>query len=576
MIKVLTTGFGRLGVLKGVLDCSRIEEINGENTLDLTTLLDEKNSALITETSVLEYKDDYFDLAVLNKEVGEDGIYIIDVEAEHVSYRLNHPDYDVDYFTEEGTPSYILGKILENTGFTVGSVEKTEVITYSAQEAKSRRQLLIEFAEYSGMEIIFSKMVVSMVTHLGSASPKPLVTGKNVSVIKKTFNRRDLDDDGNPVVSYSCSPITTPDDGYSLGDDILLINQTLGIKEALRLVRYKTNPYNPTKTTLTFSNKIEGITGNLYRIETQTVSKDKFYNGTRIGPTYGFEAVRSDNLARAYFRSDGFKMQSGDGTGVNWLDRLYYELDTETMETNLVFDGKLSAGIIEVLSTLITPNLTAGKATIAELTVDRLETSDKVKNYLDHNTDDVNFIRIQDEVIEFVTSSTDGSQEEHVRNRNLELLYWTDMYHKGSGTLVTDYPVMQYVYTDLVKMRVRFRMVDGNYVPVMEVGAGFGNPLDPDRGKGFIFKDSDGLCFEYVKSNGDSLILRLGESGVRLPNEYYDRLSDLDFYNNGFSATYTNESVAYTWVKDGLGRITQLMDTQTGTVIPVSWNAGDM
>ena len=56
--------------------------------------------------------------------------------------------------------------------------------------------------------------------------------------------------------------------------------------------------------------------------------------------------------ARAYFKSDGMKFQSGDGSGT-WKDRLYYDYDSETDETVLVFDGLLSAGAIEAVSAAI-------------------------------------------------------------------------------------------------------------------------------------------------------------------------------------------------------------------------------
>ena len=98
----------------------------------------------------------------------------LDVECEHVSYRLNNEEYNIEYFTEIGTPSEILAKILNGTGFTVGTVQFTNNVTYSAQEAKSRRGLLMEFAVYIGAEIDFNGFSISLLTQRGDSTPKDL------------------------------------------------------------------------------------------------------------------------------------------------------------------------------------------------------------------------------------------------------------------------------------------------------------------------------------------------------------------------------------------------------------------
>jgi hypothetical protein len=71
--------------------------------------------------------------------------------------------------------------------------------------------------------------------------------------------------------------------------------------------------------------------------------KDKVYNGTRIGPEVGFEAVRSDNLARAVMNAtEGIKLQKGNGSGSSWTDVIY--LDTEG---NGIFSGRVIASSFE-------------------------------------------------------------------------------------------------------------------------------------------------------------------------------------------------------------------------------------
>lgn len=438
MIKILDQHFNKLGVIKNVIDSSRLEEINGENSLDFTAILDKKLTDLIDENSIFELENDYFDLAFFKKNIDEENLYTIEVESEHISYRLNDPTYDMEFFTEIGTPVYILTKILEGTEFSVGSVDFVDILTYSAQETKSRRQLLMEFTALLGGELFFNKKIISILSHRGSSDVKVVVKDRNVKVVSKTVNKRQLDEMGNPLILYSCSPIFLPGDVYSLGDKIQLLQKDLNINESLRVVKKTWNPYDEREVVLEFANYTNGLEDSLYRIQTLSVIKDNLYNGARIGPKYGFESIRNDKKARAYFRSDGLKFQSGDGSGETWKDRLYYDYDSETNETILVFDGKLSADLITALSAVITPNLYAEKATISELTVDSLETSTKVQNYLNFNTEDVNYIQIQDQTIKFITASLSSrfaSRKIASNQWNLAVNPQTDIYFMNNGVV---------------------------------------------------------------------------------------------------------------------------------------------
>ena len=231
MIKILNTSFNRLGVIKNAITSTRLEEINGENILDFQAVLDHKLNNLINENTVFELDDEWFDTAFFKKVMNEDNTYTVEVESEHISYRLNNPDYDKEYFTELGDPTYILGKILQGTGFTVGIVEFTNVETYSAQEAKSRRQLLMEYVAYLRGEVRFRKFTIDILNRRGSAEAKPVIKDRNVRVISKTVNKRERDEQGNPLVSYECTPIYLPGDIYDLGDNVRLMQKDLGINE---------------------------------------------------------------------------------------------------------------------------------------------------------------------------------------------------------------------------------------------------------------------------------------------------------------------------------------------------------
>jgi len=163
-IKILNSLLQEQGKINSVLSSSMTEVINSDKTLRFSAFL-KGIKHLIIGDNIVEINNDYYDIAEYKKGQSSDGKMTVDVDCEHISYRLNDPDYNVEYFTWIGTPAFILGKILEGTGFVVGNVEFTKALTYSAQEAKSRRQILMEFVALLGGELDFSKFSVNILTN---------------------------------------------------------------------------------------------------------------------------------------------------------------------------------------------------------------------------------------------------------------------------------------------------------------------------------------------------------------------------------------------------------------------------
>lgn len=248
-----------------------------------------------------------------------------------------------------------------------------------------------------------------------------------------------------------------------------------------------------------------------------TLVTDKTYYGIRITTETGFEAIRSDNLARAYFNADSMAFQVGDGTGETWTNKLYYEYDSETGETNLVFDGTLSTTVLNAISAeidvvvtnvSITNVLSADKGYIAELTVDRLETSDKVQKYLDSDTSDVDYIKVYDQYVLWITAETDGSSYEQAEDRYGSPLYWLSAAHESVTTDVTSWPVYQYVYTEYTKGEFSFEEISGVKVPQIVMGAGSGTG---DNDKLFITKGAGYAKLRYVNNSSEDVTIEFGD-----------------------------------------------------------------
>lgn len=258
--------------------------------------------------------------------------------------------------------------------------------------------------------------------------------------------------------------------------------------------------------------------GQINSLANRAVLLGNAYYGISFSRERGLEQLREDGEGRAEWNADTLTFQRSDGNG-GWVDVLYFDAAQKTM----VFDGKLSTQLIEALEAqfgttitniLITNTLVADKGYIAELTVDQLETSDKVQRYLAGNTTDVNYIRIEGQKAEWLTESTTGTIDEQAYDRQGNPLYWKDEEKKAVTTEVTEWPVMQYVYeTKLTKAQISFEKDGDDYIPVIQMGAGIDDLSN--RGKAFIRKVDGGLHIEYHReNNGELRSIKIDERGI--------------------------------------------------------------
>jgi YD repeat-containing protein len=401
-IKICSAALAELATIDAVISCERTEKINSDNMLNFTVELDTAMTALINDTNVVGLGPDYFDIAKYTKKQNGGNLPTVTVECEHVSYRLNDSEYDLDTFTETGTPTEILTAILDGTGFTVGTVDFSTPLTCSAQEAKSRRQILMGFVATLEGEIECAGFEVSIVTARGSAEAKDLTANNNLTLISKTVDKRTLDSLGNPTISYECA-LYDPVVALELGDVVDLEYTLLDMDIELRIVSLTTNPYDDLDVSFEVGNYVNALEDDLYRIETSTVSKEKVYNGCRIGPDYGFQVERSDKKARNTMNAtEGNTLEIGDGEG-NYVPVFYVTIDEVTGVAKLYIDGTVSA--VSILGAVVPDILYFGEVTeVGQCRIDSRVDGFRIQahqegNYLDLDDDGSLVLYIDDAAI---------------------------------------------------------------------------------------------------------------------------------------------------------------------------------
>lgn len=323
-IEVYDNSLNYIDDINSTTTAERFERMIGENIFNFQVPLTNKINNLINGDRIVKLQDDFFDIMMYEKSQSGNQL-AVNVECEHVSYRLNNPEYDITYFTRIGTPETILGHILDGTEFAIGTIEFSESITFSAQEEMTRRQLLIEFAEYLGGDLIFTGFTVSIVRHRGSQEPKDLLVGKNINILSKTWNKREKDENGNPKINYVCS-LKKPMN-IEIGDVVTIDYDRLSINTQLRVLSKRYDPNKGLDVEFEVGNFQSALEDEMYRIQTSTVGKGKFLNGNKISPENGFESFRLDNYQKTQMAgTDGFKMWLGDGSGNQWEAVFYVKI----------------------------------------------------------------------------------------------------------------------------------------------------------------------------------------------------------------------------------------------------------
>lgn len=237
------------------------ESLDGEQTLKFTVLPDDLDK--ISETTLIEYDGQYYDPATL-KRTGNSLAVFAEVSAEHVTYRLNRPEYNVQSLNLGGTYAQVLARVLDGTDFTPGTTP-TGTIDTTVIEGVSRREALNTAAELMSGEIEYDGWTVNIVTHRGSSTRVDLMGTGNVSAVEVSENLVT----GETVYTVGLIRRGT----LNCGDEVRLVFQPFGIDVQTRIISMTRNPYNDADCSITVGARVPEITDTYVDISKKVLYK---------------------------------------------------------------------------------------------------------------------------------------------------------------------------------------------------------------------------------------------------------------------------------------------------------------
>ncbi len=360
-IKVYQSDYKQnVGDLKAVIvdffNDTLTEDLNGTYTFEFTTVIDEEKSQYLTVGNIVEINGDYFRIVYTEENRNSDDTLTIAGQTEHVNYDLMLDDYKMDYFTSDGTAFDMLLELLSGTEFNIDFVddEFNVVKTISAQEALVKRDALFLIAAAYNAEVVFNKFSVSLVKKRGANKGFYFAYRKNIKNISRIVDGRKRVNN-QPTVSYSLSvallkELLGEEEDFEVGDVVKVYDYKLGIDIETRILSISKSISEETGD-VEIGNFVPDFIDSVNQIERSTVHKERVYNGIRIGPENGFEAIRSDKKARAAMNAtEGIKIDLGDGEG-NYEPVFYVTIEQDKAKLNLKgnaeFTGQVLASLIE-------------------------------------------------------------------------------------------------------------------------------------------------------------------------------------------------------------------------------------
>lgn len=542
--------------LGAVLSSRLHEALNGECTFDLT--MPGRRIPEIAVGDEIRLGELFFDVVRVSKQTQRTG-RVYNVSCEHISYALADMEQGPVHYS--GTPGEVLGEILSGTGFTAGTVTVSGTWSITINRDTSKREALQEWAAVCGAELGYSGRSIQLLARRGSSTPVNLAERENVISLGVTMDSRSE----TQTYAVELSRLQR----LSIGDALHIRYASLNLDVHTRVLSLDYDPFHPMRVEMVTGDYLPDFTGTVTAALEARLREGEPYFGVTISREKGIEIARSDGASEAVFNSDTFAMRALiDGA---MKDRIYFD----PVKGDYVFDGALGADAV------FADMLYAKTGDIADLTVDRLSTSRRIRKYILGDKSDDNYVKIQDQYVSFVTGTlvyeaalltesgvpiltedgepliydvtADQAVTEQAVNRYGQGLYWQreplghtaegyptdrDGVQIYAGTEVTDWPVYVWKYLELVKASFAFEEYtlssgENTYAPVIVLGAGDEN----GNSKGYFLREQNSMILRYVTAKGEETDI----SFTDFVDAKHRRLAGCEINTTAGTVTYTVE-----------------------------------
>lgn len=273
--------------------------------------------------------------------------------------------------------------------------------------------------------------------------------------------------------------------------------------------------------------------GTVSRNLKRKVALGQSYYGVSISRDKGIQIQKTDGetvQGEALFNNDVLAMRAMvDGV---MKDAIYF--DAEAGKYRISGDVLIEGGIQSDAS--MTDALYAEQGDISQLTVDRLETSDKIKRYLSKDKSSMSFIRIEGLKLQFIIATLsvddDGDPKtEQLENRYGSPLYWAkdisnadivngypyvDDVRVYATEENTGFPIIVYSYTEAVVRQIVFiydALTGANYC-TETFGQGSGtNAAGETVNQGWMQKTTKEFFMKYRTEKGKEIGIQMNNNG---------------------------------------------------------------
>ena len=127
------------------------------------------------------------------------------------------------------------------------------------------------------------------------------------------------------------------------------------------------------------------------------------------------------------------------------------------------------------------------------------------------------------------------------------------------------------------KMSIEFALDENNNLtPSIILGSGVGSETNPNNGKGFIYKNTNGFYHIYQQADGDRIGIVMDENGVHIEGWADQHCESITFKDNGVRVKFVGEpSHSFEYVYDDAQTLTGIIQDQL-YLTSISYESGTL